>query len=351
MTTYTPNYHLPLYEDSDKPNLRDQYNGAINAIDTQFADVATDNTTTQNLIANINRDIEAANTAIAKVNEDISALQTVTSGQTASITTLTDHLNTVDSELGQVGAKVATNANNIATQSAYWSGLGVTDIDEALDLKKDIDDAHTTSMTNQADIAQIKATQVQQGNTLSTHTGQIQNIGEDITILEGNVQALSSEFDRTLAYGWDVYDVPCLIPTIEEATIFLNKAKNLIKLSFGINPTLDQLNSSISQIAGGSGSMLYGQKLYDLSSLITPPEEMIVYKYVAPYRTQGGTSQFTGETRFDHLVLGTDGCLYFNPSPNSSGWSGYSRIAIYALQPLLSLEKYNVNPPVVPKDE
>lgn len=34
---YTPNRRYPLYTDSDKPNLRDQYNGAIREIDTDMA--------------------------------------------------------------------------------------------------------------------------------------------------------------------------------------------------------------------------------------------------------------------------------------------------------------------------
>lgn len=33
---YTPNYNLDLYADNDKPNLRDQYNGAITKIDAQL---------------------------------------------------------------------------------------------------------------------------------------------------------------------------------------------------------------------------------------------------------------------------------------------------------------------------
>nr|DAU86373.1 MAG TPA: hypothetical protein [Bacteriophage sp.] len=33
---YTTYYNLDLYTDSDKPNLRDQYNGAVNKIDTQL---------------------------------------------------------------------------------------------------------------------------------------------------------------------------------------------------------------------------------------------------------------------------------------------------------------------------
>ena len=41
MTTYTPNLNIPLYEDTDKPNLRDQYNSAMGIIDTEISTPAT----------------------------------------------------------------------------------------------------------------------------------------------------------------------------------------------------------------------------------------------------------------------------------------------------------------------
>lgn len=41
MTQYTPNFNLDLYESTDKPNLRDQYNAAMGKIDTQLATPVT----------------------------------------------------------------------------------------------------------------------------------------------------------------------------------------------------------------------------------------------------------------------------------------------------------------------
>lgn len=346
MTTYTPNYHLPLYEDSDKPNLRDQYNGAINAIDTQFADVATDNTTTQNLIANINRDIEAANASIAKVNEDISALQTVTSGQTASITTLTDHLNTVDSELGQVGAKAAANAQNIATQSAYWAALNVDNIDEAIDLNKDIKDAHTTSITNQAEIVQIRATQVQQGNTLSTHSGQIQNIGEDISTLEGNVQALSTEFDRTIAKGWEVTSVTTSIGTPTTLHVFTNPAKNAMKLGGALVATGAQLNSSTVAVPGADG--YFAHKVLDLSTIITPPDEAIFYDSICWMFARDASGAFRWGPQLSSWALGTDGWMYFYPRTSQYSWNTDWNFYAGFDQPIMSLIKADFTPVVPP---
>jgi hypothetical protein len=37
---YTPNYNLDLYADNDKPNLRDQYNGAITKVDAQLHELS-----------------------------------------------------------------------------------------------------------------------------------------------------------------------------------------------------------------------------------------------------------------------------------------------------------------------
>lgn len=57
----TTNYHFPLYDSEDKPNLRDQYNGAINMIDTKFAQ-------TDASINKINKSVSDANESIENIN-------------------------------------------------------------------------------------------------------------------------------------------------------------------------------------------------------------------------------------------------------------------------------------------
>lgn len=57
---YTQNYNLDLYTDNDKPNLRDQYNGAITKIDAQLHEFSN------NLVVVT----EAANQAKDKANEN-----------------------------------------------------------------------------------------------------------------------------------------------------------------------------------------------------------------------------------------------------------------------------------------
>ncbi len=57
---YTSHYNLDLYADSDKPNLRDQYNGAMNKIDQQLYNQGVDTTTAN---SNANNAVAAANAA------------------------------------------------------------------------------------------------------------------------------------------------------------------------------------------------------------------------------------------------------------------------------------------------
>ena len=79
---YTPNYKLDLYTDTDKPNLRDQYNGAMNKIDSQFTTVSN----------NIVVAIESANQA--KEKADSAADSAATNAQ--SIATLNNTVSGID---------------------------------------------------------------------------------------------------------------------------------------------------------------------------------------------------------------------------------------------------------------
>lgn len=61
----TPNYNLPLYDSEDKPNLRDQYNGAINMIDTQMKKQETTGEDNKSDIAEIKETITQINSDLA----------------------------------------------------------------------------------------------------------------------------------------------------------------------------------------------------------------------------------------------------------------------------------------------
>lgn len=58
----TTNYKFPLYDSTDKPNLRDQYNGAINMIDEKLNEIEQSVTT-------INATLTEIETTISKITE------------------------------------------------------------------------------------------------------------------------------------------------------------------------------------------------------------------------------------------------------------------------------------------
>lgn len=100
---YTTHYNLDLYTDTDKPNLRDQYNGAMNKVDSQL------NTLSNNIVVAT----EAANQAKEKADsasdsatanaQSISTLQITVSGidtaYKAADSSITDAYKAADTKL------------------------------------------------------------------------------------------------------------------------------------------------------------------------------------------------------------------------------------------------------------
>ena len=92
---YTPNYNLDLYTDNDKPNLRDQYNGAITKIDAQLHEFSN-NMVIVTDAANQARDKAASAQAAADANAK-------------SISTLNTTVTEVDSAYKMADAKLSSD--------------------------------------------------------------------------------------------------------------------------------------------------------------------------------------------------------------------------------------------------
>lgn len=90
---YTPNYNLDLYVSTDKPNLRDQYNGAMGKIDKALLDANNKVVDYGNQVANLSTRVEIAETAvggldgrIAANTEQIAAVKSTADGAAANAT-------------------------------------------------------------------------------------------------------------------------------------------------------------------------------------------------------------------------------------------------------------------------
>lgn len=101
---YTANYHLDKYAGTDKPNLRDQYNNAMDKIDAQFLNVKNDST----LLA---AKITAMESSVERVDKTTSALKSTVEAQSVQ---LTDAAKNADDAL----SLAHTNETDIAAAEA-----------------------------------------------------------------------------------------------------------------------------------------------------------------------------------------------------------------------------------------
>lgn len=100
---YTSNYNLDLYVSTDKPNLRDQYNGAMGKIDKALLDANNKVVDYGNQVANLSTRVENVETTvggldgrIAANTEQIAAVKSTADGAAANATAAK---NTADSAL------------------------------------------------------------------------------------------------------------------------------------------------------------------------------------------------------------------------------------------------------------
>ena len=121
---YTPNCNLDLYTDNDKPNLRDQYNGAITKIDTQLhefsnnlvvvteaANQARDKAGTAQSAADANaKSISTLSTTVTEVDSAYKAADTKLSSD------LTDAYKAADDAVTSAYKTADTNLNNTLTK-------------------------------------------------------------------------------------------------------------------------------------------------------------------------------------------------------------------------------------------
>lgn len=130
---YTPNYNLDKYVGTDKPNLRDQYNSAMDKIDAQFVVIENDHTETGNQISAINTNItqlgERVTTAEGKVtavesqigqtNTELAEVKTTADNAMSLASTNESDIATLDSEMVQVQQGVTNLQAATRTQTIY----------------------------------------------------------------------------------------------------------------------------------------------------------------------------------------------------------------------------------------
>lgn len=146
-TNATANYNLPLFIGTDKPAWLTDWNGAMNAIDTAIANIASSAGGTATDLAALTLTVSGLSSTVSDHTTSISTLTTAVSGNTGSINTInsligngqpttTDKtiigaINELHAEIGG-GTTISVDADDV-TYDGTTSGLVATDVQSAID--------------------------------------------------------------------------------------------------------------------------------------------------------------------------------------------------------------------------
>ena len=177
---YTPNYNLDLYTDNDKPNLRDQYNGAITKIDTQLHEFSN----------NMVIVTDAANQAKDKA----AAAQSTADANTNAISTL----NTTVTEIDSAYKAADTNLSSDLTAAYKAADDAVTSAYKAAD--SDIETAYKAADSTLAAHFPIKAADIADGAITESKIS--------AELLNSLNSGISASDNLKVLYVGDSYGVP-----------------------------------------------------------------------------------------------------------------------------------------------
>lgn len=117
---YTEHYNLDLYTDTDKPNLRDQYNGAMNKIDSQL------NTLSNNLVivtdaANQAKEqakaaSDSASANAQSISDEVTRAKAAEKVNADAIQTERNRAEIVEADIEDTIRDIATNANQVISK-------------------------------------------------------------------------------------------------------------------------------------------------------------------------------------------------------------------------------------------
>lgn len=293
----TPNYKLELYETLDAPDLRQQYNASMGKIDSALLNFNNDNVVIHTSLNNHTSQIEAIQTLQTQHSTELETLNNEMEGLgITSVESAESFLSTVNNHT----TSIERQGDLITTQQGMFSGLGIESADDAVDLKKDIDDAHTQAMVNQSDIAK---------NSL---------LGDRIKI----------EFNFPTSLTNSGYMVAYLSPN-----------KNFMQFII----YLELIGARTINLEPIPGTSVYGYKTLQLDNYRPSQARQITAAFQHIARANEEPHYVLG-AGYDSFYIGTDGYIYlFNRSTNTASF-GETRI-FFSQQQFIILDTGNYTPP------
>lgn len=157
MANYTPNYQLALYESTDQPNLRDQYNESMNILDGAIGGIDSK----AQIALNISEQAkEKSDQALAGAQD-----------ASADIQKIKDDATVQDSKINSIKSEMTSLTNNMESQ---WSRI--------VQLDRDVDDLEARNNNNKNVLSTVGtfnqyAFDFEQGEGNRMHFAELQILG------------------------------------------------------------------------------------------------------------------------------------------------------------------------------
>lgn len=250
---YTSNYNLDLYTDADKPNLRDQYNAAMNKVDA------------------------------ALVEKDAS-LSTMNS----NITTLANNVTTLNGRVDEYSSQVGQNTKDIQDLDTAMDAITgrMSAAEKSIgDNTSDIADAQSDITAAQSDITQL------QGDfaTVSAEVGEVslKSLRKTQTNIDGNIAAqlvhnfsFPNETVQSMEYSNGYLYIASVVGSGENTPIRIRKVSTS---GFGVE------NTYTPSFHGHANSMcIFNNTIYVAGITV---DGVIDYSYIGAYNMASGTSR------------------------------------------------------------
>lgn len=144
-TNATANYNLPLFIGTDKPAWLTDWNGAMNAIDTAIAGLASSAGGTATDLSALTLTVSGLSSTVSEHTTSITTLTTAVSGNTGSINTINSLIGngqptttdkTIIGAINELHAEIGGGSSVTAAAVSYdgtTSGLTADDVQEAID--------------------------------------------------------------------------------------------------------------------------------------------------------------------------------------------------------------------------
>lgn len=256
MTNYTPNYHLALYESSDQPNLRDQYNESMNILDGAVGGIDSKAQIALNIAEQAK---EKSNQALAGAQDAATDIQKIKDDATVQ-----------DSKINSIKSEMTTLTNDMESQAS-----------RIVQLNRDVDDLEARNNNNKTVLSTVGtfnqyAFDFEQGEGNRMRFAELQILGSFKNVLNVDQMSILASVSSASPYKVMTLGMACLNRATATRTIPAVTLEGLDKK--WIKVTVNNPYWNTGSVPGLQKNFVIGNYIYTLDNVRIQPYRVAIGK-------------------------------------------------------------------------